>query len=87
MIVPRKDLYPQPRPQRDLPVWILERRAWELRRILEAGRWTIHDVVNRPEIRQAVSEQWRLIRRFELDRDVEATLQYLERLEQLPEQI
>lgn len=87
MIVPRIDLYPQPRRERDSPAWILERRAWELRRILEAGRWTIHDIVNRRDVRQAVSEQWRLLRLIELDRDVEATLGYLERLERLPSQI
>ncbi len=58
-----------------------ERRSWRLRAILEAGRFTIHDVVNQARIRDAVREQWRLGRILEEDRAVEAYIAYLEYLE------
>jgi hypothetical protein len=58
--------------------WYWERRSWKLRRILESGGWSIHDVVNRPDIRRAVSEQWRLSGRMEQDRRVTSYILYLE---------
>ena len=58
-----------------------EHRAWRLRAILEAGRFTIHDVVNHPRIRGAVREQWRLGKILEEDLAVEGYIAYLEWVE------
>ncbi len=58
-----------------------ERRSWRLRAILEAGRFTMHDVVNHARIREAVREQWRLGRILDENRAVESYIAYLEYLE------
>lgn len=58
-----------------------ENRSWRLRVILEAGRFTLHDVVNDVRIREAVREQWRLGRILDEDLDVESYIAYLEYLE------
>ena len=63
--------------------WYWERRASTLRRILAGGRWSVHDVINRPEIRQAVTTQWRLVRRIGRDREVDAYIRYLEYVERI----
>ena len=48
-----------------------ETRAWPLRRVLQGGRWTIHDVINRSDVRNAVRAQFVLGARLERDREVE----------------
>lgn len=58
-----------------------EERRFRLRRILDAGRWTVHDLVNSPRVRGAVSEQWRLAARMEEERAVEGYIAYLEYIE------
>lgn len=58
-----------------------EERRFRLRRILEAARWSVHDVINSPSVRGAVSEQWRLTARMEEDRAVEGYIAYLEYLD------
>jgi hypothetical protein len=58
-----------------------EDRSWRLRAILEAGRFTIHDVVNHSRIRDAVREQWRLGRILDEGRAVEGYIAYLEYIE------
>lgn len=68
-------------PVRETPGWYWERRAWQLRRILESAGWSIHDLINRPAIQSAVREQWRLSNRMEEDRQVAAYISYLEYLE------
>jgi hypothetical protein len=66
---------------RDLPAAYWENRSWRFRAILEAGRFTIHDVVNDRRIRGAVREQWRLGKMRDEDREVEAYIAYLEWIE------
>jgi hypothetical protein len=66
---------------RDTPSAYREDRSWRLRTILEAGRFTIHDVVNDRGIRGAVREQWRLGKIRDEDRAVEAYIAYLEWIE------
>lgn len=66
---------------REHPGSYWERRNWQLRRILQAGHWTIHDVLNRQEVRAAVTAQWRLARRMDEDRQVDAYIDYLEYLD------
>jgi hypothetical protein len=66
---------------RDTPSAYREDRSWRLRAILEGGRFTIHDVVNDGRIRVAVREQWRLGKRMDEDRAVEAYIAYLEYIE------
>jgi hypothetical protein len=66
---------------RDVASAYREERRFRLRRILEAGRWTVHDVVNSPRVRGAVSEQWRLSARMEEERAVEGYIAYLEYVE------
>ena len=68
-------------PVREAPGWYWERRAWRLRRLLESGGWSIHDLINQPVIRAAVREQWRISNRMEEDRQVEALINRLEYLE------
>ena len=58
-----------------------EHRAWRLRAILEAGRFTLHDVVNDARIRDAVREQWRLGKILDEDLAIERYIAYLEYLE------
>lgn len=58
-----------------------EQRGLRLRRLLEGGGWTIHDVVNRPGVRAAVREQWRLASLLEEDRAVDDYIGYLEYVE------
>ena len=55
-----------------------EERRLRLRRLLEGGRWSIHDVVNSPRVRHAVSEQWRLGCVLEQDQAVDDYIAYLE---------
>jgi hypothetical protein len=59
--------------------WV--RRGLSLHVILEAGRFTIHDVVNDPRIRGAVAEQWRLGRIMDEDFAVARYVAYLEYVE------
>lgn len=66
---------------RDTPSAYWEDRSWRLRAILEAGRFTIHDIVNDGRVRGAVREQWRLGRRMDEDRAVEAYIAHLEWVE------
>jgi hypothetical protein len=63
---------------RDEPAAYWENRSWRFRAILEAGRFTIHDVVNHARVRGAVREQWRLGKLQDEDRAVEAYIAYLE---------
>ena len=63
--------------------WYGERHSNALRRILTGGGWSVHDVINRPEIRQAVTEQWRLVRTMQRDREVDVYIRYLEYIEDL----
>lgn len=70
-----------PRLAREHAAWYLEQRSWLFRRILEGGNWTIHDLIDRPDIRDAVKRHWQLSRRMERDREVEAYINYLEYLE------
>ena len=58
-----------------------ERRTWRLRVILEAGRFTLHDVVNDARIRDAVREQWRLGKILDEDLAVAKYIAYLEYVE------
>jgi len=58
-----------------------DNRSWRLRAILEAGRFTLHDVVNDARIRHAVREQWRLGKILDEDRAIEGYIAYLECLE------
>jgi hypothetical protein len=58
-----------------------ESRSWRLRAILEAGRFTLHDVVNDARIRDAVREQWRLGKILDEDLAIERYVAYLEYLE------
>lgn len=66
---------------RDVASAYRQDRRYRLRRILEAGRWSVHDLVNSPRVRGAVSEQWRLAGRLEEDRAVEGYIAYLEYVE------
>lgn len=66
---------------RDEPAAYWENRSWRLRAILEAGRFTLHDVVNDTRIRGAVREQWRLGKILDEDRAIEAYIAYLEWVE------
>lgn len=70
-------------PDRPPVGWYWERRFSALRRILVSGGWSVHDVVNRPEIRRAVAEQWRLALTMQRDRNVDGYIRYLEYLERL----
>jgi hypothetical protein len=77
------DLFPEryvrtPQQRRAYPVWIWEGYRHELVRILAAGGLSIHDVINDARVRAAVREQWRLLRSYEEDQDVRATIAYLE---------
>jgi hypothetical protein len=66
---------------RDEPAAYWENRSWRLRAILEAGRFTLHDVVNDARIRGAVREQWRLGKILDEDLAIERYIGYLEYLE------
>jgi len=66
---------------RDVASAYREDRRFRLRRILEAGRWSVHDLINSPRVRGAVSEQWRLTARMEEDHAVEGYINYLEYIE------
>ena len=68
-------------PSREFAGEYRARSCWQLQRILQAGGWTIHDVVNRKEIRWAVMGQWQLTRAIEQDREIEAYISYLEYIE------
>jgi hypothetical protein len=68
-------------PVQDAAAWYWHRRSWRLWQILEAGGWSIHDVINRPAIRAAVARQWRLSSQMEEYRRIEATISYLEHLD------
>jgi hypothetical protein len=63
---------------RDEPAAFWENRSWRFRAILEAGRFTLHDVVNDARIRGAVREQWRLGKILDEDLAVEGYIAYLE---------
>ena len=71
--------YPDPAPFG----WYWERRSSTLRRILASGGWSVHDIINRPHIRSAVNEQWRLVLTMRRDRDMNAYFRYLEYLEDI----
>ena len=58
-----------------------DNRSWRLRAILEAGRFTLHDVVNDARIRNAVREQWRLGKILDEHHAIEGYIAYLECLE------
>ncbi len=60
---------------------IWEDRSWRLRVILEAGRFTLHDVLNDGRIREMVREQWRLGKILDEDLAVEGYIAYLEWVE------
>jgi hypothetical protein len=66
---------------RDEPAAYWEDRAWRLRVILEAGRFTIHDIVNHARIRGAVREQSRLGRILDEDLAIDGYIAYLEWVE------
>lgn len=68
-------------PVRETPGWYWERRAWRLRRLLECGGWSIHDLITQPAVRAAIREQWRLSNCMEEARQVEAFIARLEYLE------
>jgi hypothetical protein len=68
-----------PQQRRAHPAWIWEGYGHRLGRILAAGGFSIHDVVNDARVRTAVREQWRLLRFYEEEQAIEATLAYLER--------
>jgi len=68
-------------PVREAPGWYWERRAWRLRRLLESGGWSIHDLINQPTIRAAIREQWRISNCMEEDHQVEAFINHLEYVE------
>lgn len=65
----------------ETPALYRESSSGRLRRLLEGGRWTVHDLINRAEIRAAVREQFRLAAWMEQDRQVEDYLRFLEREE------
>ena len=67
-----------PQQRRAYPVWIWEGYGHKLGRILAAGGFSIHDVVNDARVRAAVREQWRLARFYEEDRAIQSTIAYLE---------
>lgn len=62
-----------------------EERRFRLRCLLQGGRWSIHDVVNSPSVRQAVAEQWRLGRLLDEDQAVAGYIAYLEYLDAISE--
>jgi hypothetical protein len=64
--------------RRTYPVWIWEGYGHKIGRILAAGGFSIHDVVNDARVRTAVREQWRLARFYEEDRVIQSTIAYLE---------
>jgi len=70
-------------PDRAPFAWYWEQRYHALQRILASGGWSVHDIINRPEIRRAVSEQWQLTATMEQDRNVGAYIRYLEYREHL----
>lgn len=70
---------------RDVAGAYREQRRFRLRRILEGGRWSVHDVINSPRVRVAVTEQWRITARMEQDHAVEGYIAYLEYLEAVSE--
>jgi hypothetical protein len=66
---------------RDVASAYREDRRFRLRRILEAGRWSVHDVINSSRVRGAVTQQWQVSARMEEDRAVEGYIAYLEYIE------
>jgi hypothetical protein len=58
-----------------------EQHRLRLRQILEAGRWTIHDLINSPRVQGAVRRQWRVTAGMEEDHAVEGYIAYLEYIE------
>lgn len=67
--------------------WYWQRHFHTLRRILASGGWSVHDVINRPDIRGAVTEQWRLALMMQRERDVQSYIQYLEYLEDVSQEL
>jgi hypothetical protein len=65
-------------PARDEATSFWEERGYRLRRILEGGGWSIHDVVNGTGVSGAVREQWRLSSLMEQERAVEGYIAFLE---------
>lgn len=67
-----------PQQRRAHPVWIWEGYGHQLTRILAAGGYSIHDVVNDARVREAVRAQWRLAHVCEEDQAIRETIAYLE---------
>ena len=83
MEIPSRRFVPPNFRVRQQAAWIWERQGWEFRRILIGGGWSIHDVIDRPQVRAAVEEQWRIHRTIEKEREVDSYIGYLEYLEYL----